>query len=244
MKIAGNNDFDLPSDLFLNLLQNIQRSVLNISNQVDVIKLTKNQSQLDVIKNLSQNTNHLIENYSLMINLLEDKQQLSLEPVSLAAVLYDVVNNLKSSAIDYGVNLVFNNEGKFFPVLSNYAILEVSLTSLGVSLIEALPALVNQPHQIELFAAIHRSKYGLVVGLYFDEQPILSRYLTNKSQKILKKSKQPLPMLSYGPASGLFLAKNMLNFMNLDLKSSKHNNRYGLGVIVPPIQQLSFVDEQ
>ena len=244
MKTTGNNDFDLPSDLFLNLLQNIQHSILNISNQVDVIKLTKNHNNLDVIKNLSQNTNHLIENYSLMINLLQNQQELSLEPVSLAAILYDVVNNLQSLAADYGVNLVFNNEGKFFPVLSNYVVLEVSLTSLGISLIEALPALiVDQSRQIELFAAIHRSKYGLVVGLYFDDQPILSQYLINKSQKILRKSKQPLPMLSYGPASGLFLAKNILNFMNLNLKSSKHHNRYGVGVILPPIKQLAFINE-
>ena len=244
MKTTGNNDFDLPSDLFLNLLQNIQHSILNISNQVDVIKLTKNHNNLDVIKNLSQNTNHLIENYSLMINLLQNQQELSLEPVSLAAILYDVVNNLQSLAADYGVNLVFNNEGKFFPVLSNYVVLEVSLTSLGISLIEALPALiVDQSRQIELFAAIHRSKYGLVVGLYFDDQPILSQYLINKSQKILRKSKQPLPMLSYSPASGLFLAKNILNFMNLDLKSSKHRNRYGVGVILPPIKQLAFINE-
>jgi len=237
-------DFDLPGDLFLNLIQNLQRSMINIIGQVDLLKISQDNQDLDAIKNLAINSNHLIESYGLVIRLLQDQAEISLETVSLSSVLFNVVENLKLVAENYKVNLIFNSEGKFYPVLADRFVLESSLTSLGISLIEALPALLNkEPQQISLFAAIHRSKYGLVVGLYFDDQPTFSRQLISKNQIILRRANQPLPLFSYNAASGIFLAKSMLNLMNLDLTSSKHHGLYGLGLVIPPIRQLSLINE-
>jgi len=244
MTLTGKHqtDFDLPGDLFLNLIQNLQRSIINIIDQVDLIKISEDSQGLENIKNLAINSNHLIESYNLVIRLLQDQASLSLEAVSLSSVLFNVVENLKLVAKNYEVNLVFNNEGKFYPVLADRVVLESSLTSLGISLIEALPAFINkQPRQIDLFAAIHRSKYGLVIGLYFDDQPTFSRQLITKNQTILRRANQPLPLFSYNAASGIFLAKSMLSLMNLDLVASKHHGLHGLGLVMSPIRQLSLM---
>src|SRR5205814_2827384 len=106
----------------------------------------------------------LVDNYALGVRLALEPQEFDYEAVSVSSVLYDAGQQLNALAKNYGVGLELNVGGRFGTVRANRRGLEAALVSLGAALIEALPALEGS--QLKLQLATHRSRYGIVAGLY------------------------------------------------------------------------------
>src|SRR5207342_1939555 len=108
---------------------------------------------------------------------------------SVSSVLYDTGQQLDGLAKSYGVELELHVAGRYGTVMAHRQGLQSALVSLGAALIEALPALENP--QLRLQLATHRSRYGIVAGLY-SQNPKLSNEALQRGRRLQSRSRQPL----------------------------------------------------
>jgi len=181
----------------------------------------------------------LLDNYLFGARLaLEEEYRLQMEPVSVSSVLYDAGQQLDSLAKLYGVSLELNLGGKFGPVMTNRQGLLSALVSLGYSLIEALPNLGEKKLSLQL--AAHRCRYGIVAGLYSEQEQLTAEAL-RQGRTLSGYSRQPLVTLTHGSGAGVFVADAILQAMDAELKPSRHHNLYGLGTVLHPNLQTQLV---
>jgi hypothetical protein len=197
------------------------------------------QADLAQIQSTADMALHLLDNYVLGVRLaLEPQENLTAESVSVSSVLYDTGQQLDTLAKSYGVDLELSIAGRFGPVLAHRQGLQAALVSLGAALIEALPA--QETTRLKLRLATHRSRYGIVAGLYADTKQ-LSREALRRGRELQRHSRQPMMNLTHTSGAGIFVADTILQAMHLSLKPSRHHNLYGLGTVLQPNNQLHLV---
>lgn len=181
----------------------------------------------------------LLDSYLFGARLaLEEEYRLQMEPVSVSSVLYDAGQQLDSLARLYGVSLELNLGGKFAPVMANRQGLLSALVSLGYCLIEALPNLGEKKLHLQL--AAHRCRYGIVTGLYSEQEQLTAEAL-RQGRRLSGYSRQPLVALTHSSGAGVFVADAILQAMDAELKPSRHHNLYGLGTVLHPNLQTQLV---
>jgi len=198
------------------------------------------QSNLKTIQATADSALRLLDGYALGVRLALESGQLAVESVSVSSVLYDTGQQLDSLAKSYGVALELNIAGRFAPVLANRQGLQAALVSLGAALIEALPAQAGASPQLKLQLATHRSRYGVVAGLYADTKQLSNDALASGRQ-LQQSSRQPLTKLTHTSGAGIFVADTILQAMKLRLGASRHHRLYGLGTVLQPNCQLQLV---
>ena len=109
----------------------------------------------------------LLDGYLLSLHLTREPEALfAAQPVSVGAVLHETRARLADVAREYRIELDLNIGGRYEPVMAHRQALISALVSVGYSLIEALPAMGTE--QLRLQLAAHRTKQGIVAGLYCD----------------------------------------------------------------------------
>ena len=230
----------LSQHLLLSVAEELKLPLLQIARQAEHSQLS-GQTDLKLIQSTADTALRLLDNYSLGVQLSLQPQQLEMETVSVASVLYDSGQQLTDLAKSYGVELELNIAGKFGPVTAHRQGLQAALVSLGAALIEALPALQNSgKRQLSLQLATHRSRYGIVAGLY-SQTELLSREALQRGRQLQRHSRQPLVNLTYTSGAGIFVADTILRAMGLQLTASRHHRLYGLAAVLPPNNQLQLV---
>lgn len=224
--------------LLLGLAEQLKLPLLQIARRAELHTLGQ-EVDMGAIQATADSALRLIDSYALGVRLAEEGQQaLVLEPVSVSSVLYDTAQQLSGVAKFYGVNLELSFGGRYGPVLTNREGLEAALVSLGMALIEALPALDTQ--HLTLHLGSHKSRYGIVAGIYSDTQALTTESLRRGSQ-LVGKSRQPLVGVSHSSGAGVFVADAILQAMQLRLQPTRHNKLYGLGAVLQPNNQLQLV---
>ena len=224
--------------LLLGLAEQLKLPLLQIARRAELSTFGQ-YVDLAAIQATADSALRLIDSYVLGVRLAEEGQQaLALEPVSVSSVLYDTAHQLSSAAKFYGVHLELSLDGKYGPVLANRQGLQAALTSLGMALIEALPALDSPSLTLELGA--HRSRYGIVAGLYSDTETLTAESL-RRGRGLLGKSRQPLVGVSHSSGAGVFVADAILQAMNLRLQTTRHHGLYGLGAVLQTNNQMQLV---
>lgn len=228
----------ISEQLLLSVAEQLKLPLLQIARQAELASLT-NTADLREIQTTADTALRLVDSYLLGMNLAREGQhELFLEPVSVSSVLYDAGEQLKALAKFYGVKLELNVSGKFGPVMAHRQGLQAALTSLGASLIEALPALESP--QLRLQLATHRCRYGIVAGIYTDTETLTTDAL--RQGRILHgRTRQPLVNVSHASGAGVFVADAILRAMRLKLQTSRHHNLYGLGAVLQPNHQMVLV---
>jgi hypothetical protein len=228
----------LSQDLLLGLAEQLKLPLLQIARRSELASFGQEVDNA-AIQATADSALRLIDSYLLGVRLAEDGQQsLALEPVSVSSVLYDTAQELDAVAKFYGVRLELSIAGKYGPVEANKQALQAALTSLGMSLIEALPALDSKDVTVQLGA--HRSRYGIVAGLYSDT-PSLTADNLRRGGELLGKSRQPLVGITHSSGAGIFVADAILQAMQLRLTPTRHNKLHGLGAVLQPNNQLQLV---
>lgn len=193
-----------------------------------------------VIRGTAESALRLLDNYILGLRLQDRVTPLELEPVSVSSVLYDTGQDLDAMAKNYGIELELNIAGRYGTVMAHREGLRSALTSLGATLIGALPALESP--QLKLRLASHRSRYGIVAGLYTDVPQLTNNALKNgRRLQRQRVSRQPLTTVSPTSAAGIFVADTLLQAMSLRLRASRHQRLYGLGTVMRPNNQISLI---
>lgn len=228
----------LSQQLLLSVAEELKLPLLQIARQAEQGRLT-GQADLAQIQSTADMALRLLDNYALGVRLaLQPDEELAIESVSVASVLYDTGQQLDALAKSYGVDLELSIAGRYGPVLAHRQGLQAALVSLGAALIEALPA--QETTQLKLRLATHRSRYGIVAGLYADTRQ-LSREALKHGRELQRRSRQPFTNLTHTSGAGIFVADTILHAMRLSLKPSRHHNLYGLGTVLQPNNQLHLV---
>jgi len=227
----------LTQQLLLSVAEELKLPLLQIARQAEQGQLN-GQADLARMRSTAQGALQMLDNYALGVRLSLEPQQLALESVSVSSVLYDAAQQLDALAKNYGVALELNIAGRYGPVVAHRQGLQAALVSLGASLIEALPALESP--QLKLQLATHRSRYGIVTGLYADTKQLTATSL-QRGRKLQAHSRQPLIGLTHTSGAGIFVADTILRAMQLNLTASRHHRLYGLGVVMQPSPQLQLV---
>ncbi len=237
MAHAGDTQPILSQQLLLGVAEELKLPLLQIARQAEQAELT-GEPNLPQIQASAQTALQLLDNYVLGVRLAQDPRQLDIEAISVSSVLYDTSQQLDSLAKTYGVKLELNVAGRYGTVMANRQGLQAALTSLGAALIEALPAL--EAPQLKLQLATHKSRYGIVAGLYTDTKQ-LSNEALQKGRRLQAQSRQPLLNLSHTSGAGIFVADAILNAMQLRLRASRHHGLYGVGTVLKSNNQLQLV---
>jgi hypothetical protein len=229
----------LSQQLLLSVAEELKLPLLQIARQAEQGRLNgSGQADLALVQSTADTALRLLDNYVLGVRLALEPEDLAIESVSVSSVLYDAGQQLDALAKSYGVGLELNIAGRYGPVLAHRQGLQAALVSLGAALIEALPA--QESTQLKLHLATHRSRYGIVAGLYADTRQ-LSREALQKGRELQRHSRQPLVGLTHTSGAGVFVADTILQAMHLSLKPSRHHNLYGLGTVLQPNYQLQMV---
>ncbi len=235
--MAAADRSELTDQLLLSVAEQLKLPLMQIARQAEYGQL-QGGADLKAIESTARTALQLIDNYALGVRLSQEAQQLSVESVSVSSVLYDAGQQLDALAKNYGVGLELSIGGKFGPVLAHRVGLQAALVSLGAALIEALPAQENP--QLKLQLATHRSRYGVVAGLYADTK-VLSQQTLQKGRALQHYSRQPFLSLTHTSGAGVFVAESILKAMQLKLCASRHHRLYGLGTVLQPSPQLQLV---
>lgn len=227
----------LSQQLLLSVAEELKLPLLQIARQAEQAQLTE-ASDLKTIQTSAQTALQLLDNYSLAVRLATHPERLAVESISISSLLYDTGQQLDGLAKSYGVGLELGITGRFTPVLAHRQGLQAALVSLGAALIEALPA--QESPQLKLCLATHRSRYGIVAGLYADTKQ-LTRETLQRGRRLQRHSRQPLMTLSHTSGAGIFVADTLLKAMNLHLMTSRHHRLYGLGTVLQANPQLHLV---
>lgn len=227
----------LSQQLLLSVTEELKLPLLQIARQAEMGRLS-GSADLALMQATADTALRLLDNYALGVRLALEPQQLALESVSVSSVIYDTGQQLHHLAKSYGVELELNIAGRYQPVLAHRQGLQAALVSLGAALIEALPAQDNP--QLKLQLATHRSRYGIVAGLYADTK-LLSNEALQKGRQLQRSSRQPLTTLTHTSGAGIFVADTILRAMQLNLRASRHHRLYGLGTVLQPNHQLQLV---
>lgn len=236
-RVEANGSPILSQQLLLSVAEELKLPLLQIARQAEQAKLS-GSPDLATIQATADSALRLLDNYSLGVRLAMEPGQLSMEPVSVSSVLYDTGQQLDTLAKSYGVELELNISGRFGPVVAHRQGLQAALASLGAALIEALPA--QQNPRLKLQLATHRSRYGIVAGLYADTKQLGNEAL-QRGRELQRHSRQPLMELTHTSGAGVFVADTILRAMSLKLGASRHQRLYGLGTVLQPNYQLQLV---
>lgn len=227
----------LSQQLLLSVAEELKLPLLQIARQAEQGRLT-GEADLLAIQSTADSALRVLDSYALGVRLALEPEQLAVEPVSVSSVLYDTGQQLNALAKNYGVELELSIAGRYGPVLAHRQGLQAALVSLGAALIEALPA--QESPQLRLQLATHRSRYGIVAGLYADTKQ-LSNEALQRGRELQRHSRQPLMNLTHTSGAGIFVADTILRAMHLNLRASRHRRLYGLGTVLQPNHQLQLV---
>jgi hypothetical protein len=227
----------LSQQLLLGVAEELKLPLLQIARHAEQGRLT-GTADLGLVQNTAETALRLLDNYALGVRLALEPEQLVLESISVSSVLYDTGQQLDALAKNYGVELELSIAGRYGPVLAHRQGLQAALVSLGAALIEALPAQENP--QLRLQLATHRSRYGIVAGLYAETKQ-LSNDALQRGRELQRRSRQPLMNHTYSSGAGIFVADAILGAMNLSLRASRHHHWYGLGTVLQSNHQLQLV---
>lgn len=227
----------LSQQLLLAVAEELKTPLLQIARQAEQ-GILGGQADMYKIQTTADVALRLLDNYVLGVRLAMEQGNLDVESVSVSSILYDTGQQLDVLAKNYGVNLELGVAGKLGPVLAHRAGLQAALTSLGAALIEALPAQENC--QLKLYLATHRSRYGVVAGLYTDAKQLSGEALA-RGRRLQKHSRQPMTNITHTSGAGIFVADTILKAMDLRLTASRHHRLYGLGTVLQPNPQMRLV---
>lgn len=180
----------------------------------------------------------LVDSYLLGLDLSIAQTSLELEPVPIAAALYDVAHDLTPIARQRNTDIELVIAGKYGQVMAHSAGLRAALYGLGFVLSEVVHP---QRARNTLRIAAHRTRGGIVAGLYIDGAESLQTTLgaTHFTQNTFKH--QPFVNLTAGTGAGVFVADVIFDAMHAKLRAGRFQNRHGLAATLQPSHQLQLV---
>jgi len=180
----------------------------------------------------------LVDSYLLGLDLSNRQVSLELEPVPIAAALYDVAHDLTPIAKQRNTDIELVLAGKYGQVMAHPIGLRAALYGLGFVLSEVI-----HPEKIRntLRVAAHRTKGGIVTGLYIDGPADLQTSIAASKISQNIGMRQPFTNLTASSGAGVFVANTIFDAMDTKLRVGRFKNQQGLAATLQPSKQLQLV---
>lgn len=178
----------------------------------------------------------LVDSYLLGLQLMRERAQLALEPVSVPSLLNETAHELHGYAKQHNVELAVTIGGSFAPVMAHQKGLKAALLSLGYMLVGAQPE--GARRRINLVA--HRTAGGTTAGIY-GAFGSLSAAQWQRAIKLHGSAQQPFTALLAGSGAGVFIAEAILQAMSTRLRVGRYSKLCGLAATLQPSQQLALI---
>ncbi|HEY8999328.1 MAG TPA: hypothetical protein VIM53_03340 [Candidatus Saccharimonadales bacterium] len=241
--VAAPFDFALPHMALLrSVAEQLKLPLTVIARQAELGACSElpTTAMMSAIQAQSDVALRLVDSYLLGLQLAEEQTELALEPVSVAATLVDVAEDLRALAKLYQVQLEVVVDGKYAPVMAHARGFRAALLSLGYELIEAHAA-TNGPSTHERLAfAVHRTPHGVVAGLY-GKFEALNAAQWRKSLELCGRARQAAPNLTAGSGAGLFVAETLFSAMDTRVRVGRFHKKIGLAATLQSSRQLQLV---
>lgn len=225
--------------LFLGLAEQLSRPFLQLARLSELATAHPEQAAAywQSVQTIAGASLGLVESYALSLRVQGKLTPLELEPITVSSLLYDTAQVLAPYAKRYDVALELDTGPRLGPVLCDRKVLQSALISLGQVFVAA-GAEADKPAPVRL--AAHRSRYGVVAGLYGLEHSLGADTL-RRAHSLQGSARQPLQRLVSGPAAGVFVADSLLHTLSAHLHVARYHKLSGLAATLPPSQQLQFV---
>lgn len=227
-------------ELFLALAEQLAHPLLQVTRLAELARSAEPEAQAEywqLAEAIAGSSLQLTESYALSLRLHGQVTPLELEPVTVSSLLYDTAQRLSPYAKQYGVTLELDSGPRLQPILTDRTVLGAAMTSLGQVFVRS-QAEAEEPAAVRLSA--HRSRYGVVAGLYGASQQIGADSL-RRARALQGQARQPLQQLVSGPAAGVFVADSLLEALSARLHVAKYHKLTGLAATLTPSQQLQLV---
>ncbi len=226
--------------LLLGVVEQFTRPLLQLSYIAELAQKNPAEAaeQWDAVRLLSSGSLQLAESYALNLRLRGKLTLLELEPVAVSSLLYDTAQALEPYAKQRGVVLELDTGPRTAPIVCDRTVLQAALTSLGQVFIESSS---QQEEASPVRLSAHRSRYGMVTGLYSDAAVPLGAESLRQAQQLQGKARQPLQRLVSGPAAGVFVADALLRNLASRLHVARYHKLTGLAATLTPSAQLQLI---
>lgn len=223
--------------LLLTVVEQLCRPLLHISRLSELTAAGPDAEHWQQVQAIADAGLQLAESYALQLRT--DGKVAALEPITLSGLLYDTAHALAPYAKTYDVELQFEAGPRTYPVYANRGVLQSALTALGHVFVAA-EAACDEPGAVRL--AAHRSRYGMVAGVYAPRagQNLAAESL-RQAQRLYGRAYQPLQRMVAGPAAGVFVADALLQTMRSRLHVARLHSVSGLAATLPAGRQLQLV---
>ncbi len=225
--------------LLLSVVEQFARPLLQLNYLAELAEANPEaaREQWETVRLLSGSSLQLAESYALSLRLNGKLTTLELEPLAVSSLLYDTAHVLEPYAKQLGVTLELDTGPRAVPVMADRAVLRAALTSLGQVFIDGGS---QQEKTAIVRLAAHRSRYGMVAGLYTDMTSLGAESL-RQARQLQGKARQPLQRLVSGPAAGVFVADALLHNLASRLHVARYHKLTGLAATLAPSAQLQLI---
>lgn len=232
-------DQESQEQLFISVADGICHTLLQMNRLSEVAgaDTAEQKAHWQTVHDITRASLALLESYSLTLRLQQGLESPIVAPVATAVLLRDTAKLLEPYAAQFGVQIELDVSSRLGPILSDRVVLQSALISLGQVFIAA-HAETERPKPIRL--AAHKTRYGIVVGLYGHGIEMSSAAL-RRARSLRGKAFQPYAQFVSGPASGVFVADGLLNTVAAQLHAARYHNVAGLAVTMPACDQLQLV---
>lgn len=231
---------DQQERLFLSLAEQLSQTFLHLARIAEAAPLAgedKQAGQWSLVHDVAESAMLLTESYALNARLVQHLLNPQIEPITISSLLYDAAQQLAPLAKRYGIELQIADLPRMSLVMSDRVVLHSALVSLGQVFVAAeAENEVRRPLQL----AAHHSRYGIVAGLYADGSELSTEAL-RRARSLYGTARQPFARLASGPATGVFIADNLLHAIAAKLHVARYHNRTGLATTLPICNQLQLV---
>ncbi|QQS19343.1 hypothetical protein IPL85_03575 [Candidatus Saccharibacteria bacterium] len=241
MRVAKQKkEFTEHEKLFTSLADGVSHTFLQLTRLSEEARFIpgSQDEQWAAVRDLTGASLQLLESYVHLMRLHGGTAQPLLEPVAVTSLLYDTLHMLEPYAKQYQVDLAIDIPPSLEPVVSDRAILQSALLSLGQVFIGAQSESEHEQRVLSLGA--HKGRYGIVAGWYGQGYELSARALT-RARRLHGRVQQPLHELVSGSASGVFIADGLLASISSQLHVARYHNTAGLAATLPACHQLQLV---
>ena len=226
--------------LFISVADGICHALLQLnqlSETVDPDAIDSQATHWKTVQDITGASMALLEGYSMTLRLQQGMEVPVVVPMAAPTLLKDTVRVLAPYAAQFGVQIELDISPRLEPILTDRAVLQSALISLGQVFIMA-HAETEEPKPVRL--AAHKSRHGIVVGFY-GYGIEMSAAALRRARSLRGKVYQPYSKFVSGPASGIFVADGLLHTVAAQLHAARYHNVAGLAVTMPACNQLQLV---
>lgn len=197
----------------------------------------KNREYWQQVHELTEASLQLLEGYTLTMRLQGGTAQADIEPIAVTNLLQETAHMLEPFATQLAVNLELDMPQRLTLVMTDKAVLQSALLSLGQTFIIAQSE-TGEQGTVRLGA--HMGRYGVVAGWYAENIDVSARTLS-RARRLRGWARQPMPDFVSGAATGVYIADSLLRSVATQLHAARYHNATGLAATLQACQQLRLV---